>query len=551
MAIKLADTARPNNYVDAEHLGTYPVAYAEDVWFADGTRLSEKTFSGDSFQVDELPYASEDELGNVYQYLGANGTYKHGHFYECVGSGIAFNWQELILSTDDAVKNVDALPTGYDVGNYVYGTRGNIESISCDYSDSEIVEFHAYLEANGFTLTDISAGDPYREWDYILEYPKPIDIYIGNSQWLTPDDYTQIRYSSNSAKIIVAKIIQQDPVRYGTWSWGQGEGEEFLNFVFAEPPKQYYVGDATNQTTTRLALYSDLPTNVDSLVEYLSTPPDYEGSDYKEGAVIVYSGEDNKGFLQGHHYKHSTNFLMAVNQFRIYLNEEHSSFLSTYINADEEPKVGTHLYNKNGDTYWFYSAITSIDSEYISIYDRELHTYIYGWEIVDNPENVTITYDWVDIGGGGDGGSDYDEFVGTQAEWDALSQSQKDKYDGRVVNITDDEGGIDSFYPSAPTTPTVVFDKSNQSSNIDATYTVEKKAFYIVKVHTYSEGQGHAAQVSLNGILIGTESSYSATSGVGYTVTIPCNIGDVIGMIVSCGGSGTYDKRHAIIYRLD
>ena len=50
MAIKLADTARPNNYVDQEHLGTYPVAYAEDIWFSDGTRLSEKTF-GNSFDA--------------------------------------------------------------------------------------------------------------------------------------------------------------------------------------------------------------------------------------------------------------------------------------------------------------------------------------------------------------------------------------------------------------------------------------------------------------------------------------------------------------------
>lgn len=51
MAIKLADTARPNNYVDQEHLGTYPVAYAEDIWFSDGTRLSEKTFGGGEMET--------------------------------------------------------------------------------------------------------------------------------------------------------------------------------------------------------------------------------------------------------------------------------------------------------------------------------------------------------------------------------------------------------------------------------------------------------------------------------------------------------------------
>ena len=78
MAVKLADTARPNNYVDSEHLGTFPVAYAEDVWFEDGTRLSEKTFDGQSIQKEELPLASATELGKVYQYIGTSGTYQNG-----------------------------------------------------------------------------------------------------------------------------------------------------------------------------------------------------------------------------------------------------------------------------------------------------------------------------------------------------------------------------------------------------------------------------------------------------------------------------------------
>lgn len=83
MAIKLADTARPNNYVDAEHLGTYPVAYAEDVWFEDGTRLSEKTFDGESIQVTELPLGGSALEGKIYQYIGTTGTYQNGCFYQC------------------------------------------------------------------------------------------------------------------------------------------------------------------------------------------------------------------------------------------------------------------------------------------------------------------------------------------------------------------------------------------------------------------------------------------------------------------------------------
>ena len=150
---------------------------------------------------------------------------------------------------------------------------------------------------------------------------------------------------------------------------------------------------------------------------------------------------------------------------------------------------------------------------------------------------------WVTVAGG------QRMWVGTKAQLDA-ALAAGELEDGIAVMVTDDYGDI-SVYPSAPTTPEIVFDKTNQSSNIDATYTVTKKAFHIVKVHCYSESESHAAQVYLNGVNISSESSYQRTSGVGYAVTIPCNVGDAIRMVVSCGGSGTYDKRHAAIYRLN
>lgn len=122
MAIRLADTARPNNYVDAEHPGTFPVAYAEDVWFDDGTRLSEKTFDGQSIQKEELPLASEAEEGNIYQYVGETGTYTKGYFYECVSddeSTPTYSWKEAVggsgyqFSEDfvDEDNNVSLVPT--------------------------------------------------------------------------------------------------------------------------------------------------------------------------------------------------------------------------------------------------------------------------------------------------------------------------------------------------------------------------------------------------------------------------------------------------------
>ena len=117
MAIRLADTARPNNYVDAEHKGTFPVAYADDIWFEDGTRLSEKTFGGDSIQKEELPLASADELGKIYQYVGETGTYTNGRFYKCIFNSSVYSWSEIKMVEkpvvySETVPDINVYETG-------------------------------------------------------------------------------------------------------------------------------------------------------------------------------------------------------------------------------------------------------------------------------------------------------------------------------------------------------------------------------------------------------------------------------------------------------
>jgi hypothetical protein len=544
MAIKLADTARPNNHVDAEHPGTFPVAYAEDVWFSDGTRLSEKTFGGQSIQVEELPLASAEQFEKVYQYIGESGTYKHGYFYECVEDDGTYSWKEKTVSTDYPIKEVDTLPTGDNIENYIYGKRDS--EYSLDIAGLSKAEIEEALIANGFTIATTPHSYSY---EFLITYPTPIDVWHPTEKkWLTPEDYDYISFNkTNPPELAIVRTNaagQKVTMYIGTYG-------DYTVLKYSDPTS-YYIGDSSRKSTEQLVLHREIGSLTNS-VEYTSTIPVFNPTDTKDGVVIVFSGEDTNGFLQGHHYRWSENFSATIKECRIKTNAE-GTYLQTYIKQDEELKVGTHLYTRNGTSYWCQTLVSAMESDYITLYDvnsKQSTTYTYGYTIIeDSPSTVTISYDWVDIGGGGSG-NDYEEFVGTQAEWDALSQSQKDKYDGKVVNITDDESGIGSFYPSAPTTPTVVFDKSNQSSDISANYTVQKKAFYIVRVHTYSEGNSHTARVTLNGVMIGNESSYSAASGVGYTVTIPCNVGDVISMYVACGGSGTYDKRHATIYRLD
>lgn len=269
MAIKLADTARPNNHVDSEHLGTFPVAYAEDIWFEDGTRLSEKTFDGQSIQVTELPLASATEEGHVYQYIGTTGTYTHGCFYECVEESGNYDWK--ILQT---------------VENCVIYTDRNI---------------------------------------------------------------------------------------------------------------------------------------VDSTV-------------YPFGTVVVYTGEPQWGFFKGHHYMYAENQTLTLYKF----NCNYNGTIVSVVFTDKELKVGTtRLRDFDG---YIVDYVSEVNGDTATVTNRGGSTEILT-DLVFTGETEEITFTgWVDIGGGGsDDGTDYEEFIGTKAEWDALSQSEKNKYDGKIVNITDDE----------------------------------------------------------------------------------------------------------------
>ena len=434
MAIKLADTARPNNYIDAEHPGSFPVAYAEDVWFKDGTRLSEKTFDGQSIQVEELPLASATEEGKVYQYIGTAGTYKHGYFYECVENDDTYSWEEKTISTDYPIKEVDALPIGDNVENYIYGKRDS--EYSLDITGLSKAEIESALIANGFTIATTPHSYSY---EFLITYPTPIDIWHPTEKkWLTPNDYDYISFNkTNPPELAIVRTNaagQKVTMYIGTYG-------DYTVLKYSDPTS-YYIGDSSRKSTEQLVLHREIGSLTNS-VEYTSTIPAFNPTDIKDGVVIVFSGEDTDGFLQGHHYRWSENFSATIKECRIKTNAE-GTYLMTYINQDEELKVGTHLYTRNGSSYWCQTMVSAMTDEYITLYDinsKQSTTYTYGYTIIeDSPSTVTISYDWVDIGGGGSG-NDYEEFVGTQAEWDALPQSQKNKYDGKIVNITDSNSG--------------------------------------------------------------------------------------------------------------
>lgn len=129
---------------------------------------------------------------------------------------------------------------------------------------------------------------------------------------------------------------------------------------------------------------------------------------------------------------------------------------------------------------------------------------------------------------------------------DLVAEEKDAEQDGRLASLETAVG----VYPSAPTTPKVVWESLSSRANIDHSETVQTKGYYIIRVSAYSERTSHSYSIYLNGIVIQQASSYQETTGVGGGLCLPLNTGDVVRMVANKGGSGTYDTCNAGIYLL-
>ena len=152
---------------------------------------------------------------------------------------------------------------------------------------------------------------------------------------------------------------------------------------------------------------------------------------YPVGSVAVYTGEPLWGLFKGHHYEYVEDTPLTTYKFNGTKNGETLSFFL----ANKELEVGSALV-RISDGY-IVSYVSAINGTTITIQGRTYTETFTDVVETGETEEVASYTGWIDIGGG-DSGNDYEEFVGTQAEWDALSQSQKNKYDGKIVNILED-----------------------------------------------------------------------------------------------------------------
>lgn len=94
----------PKTKTDADVL--YIVSNVSDAGVV--TVVAAPSDTGQTIQVEELPEASADELGNIYQFVGTTGdTYTNGYFYKCTGAGepVVYSWSQV-----DVQPTPEALP---------------------------------------------------------------------------------------------------------------------------------------------------------------------------------------------------------------------------------------------------------------------------------------------------------------------------------------------------------------------------------------------------------------------------------------------------------
>lgn len=324
MAIRLADTARPNNHVDAEHLGTYPVVYAEDVWFADGTRLSEYNFDGDSIQKEELPLASAEVVGKIYQYVGADGTYKNGHFYKCVENSGSYAWNEIEFVVNPVVYSAtEPVASDYEAGSVVV------------YTGEDTTDFkkgHQYKK-DGSDLVDIGGGGTE-------VVANPVGTATDALSKISIDgtiydvSTIQVEELPTASATLVGKIYQyvgattasltngyfyQCTQVAGSYVWIQKNVQSndgaAVEYTTAIPigsdikDKFYRVNDGTDdlglyagnedaQTTERVALYDELPEEVP---HWSGTMAQYEADkdNIPEGAYVALTDDIDQNYESG------------------------------------------------------------------------------------------------------------------------------------------------------------------------------------------------------------------------------------------------------------
>jgi len=160
--VRVSDTIKQQN-----DLTSFPVAYGSDLWLdknkGSGTPdyasiqalYNNGELGGGATEITTMPTASEDYLGKILHYVGESGTYKKGHFYECV-----------YVPMEQATSPYKWMEVDHFRFNHVI-YNSNTPPNNSDYTVGDIVFY------TGKTMDDFTSGHYYRA----LPSDNPENVY--------------------------------------------------------------------------------------------------------------------------------------------------------------------------------------------------------------------------------------------------------------------------------------------------------------------------------------------------------------------------------------
>ena len=364
MAVKVADTLRPNNSGEEAVKGGFPTALACDVWLADGRSVEEalEGTSGASIQVAEIPEPSEAQFGKIYQYIGeTTDDYINGYFYECIIEGAAYKWVEktvqksnadiseeednvleqktdgLYVRKTTAILFVDALPEYGSIDDYIYRIQSSqYKELVIDGSIMNGDDVNAamqHMTEKGFVVSDPDEPDHEGYYEAVFRFR---DIEYHDE--LT-DQYKTISkfYIRKSASIVGDKFIAKLADEELTIS-----SQEDIPLRYKE--ELMYLGDEASQSLARMVLYSDLETLDADAVIYDDTLP--IPADRKNKVYCTTFTNDSLVFdTTNEHYLYDIVDYARKNNFTFEYSTEYYVIVQTsskevYQSSDRSKRVG-------------------------------------------------------------------------------------------------------------------------------------------------------------------------------------------------------------------
>lgn len=390
MAVKVADTLRPNNSGDEPVKGGFPTALACDVWLSDGRSVEEamEGTSGASIQVAEIPEPSEAQFGKIYQYIGeTTEDYISGYFYECIIDGAAYKWVEktvqksnadiseeadnvleqktdgLYVRKTTAIIYADALPEYGTIDDYIYRIQNNqykelvIDGSIMNGNDPQAAVDH--ITSKGFVVNDPDEPDHEGYYEAVFKFR---DIEYHDE--LT-DQYPMIAkfYIRKSASIVGDKFIAKTTTDGETYTELPFSSEDMITLRYKE--ETMYLGNKESQSLARMVLYSDLNTlDIDAVIYDDDLPI---AADRKNKVYCTAYTNDSLVFdTTNEHYHYDIVDYARKNNFAVEYSTEYYVIVQTsskevYQSSDRSKRVGKiEVYIGNNVTLTVYDTTNTV-----------------------------------------------------------------------------------------------------------------------------------------------------------------------------------------------